>query len=179
MWTKCLQLNIHVFLKQLHHLQCYVIISIVCRVVIYLRFFLQSIVIPQETTKLWLYNICCQTAEITVYSMFWGVSQSHSPGWTKVHFPHFLKFPSIFPQTFFFFVLILPSGWATRPPGKAMATPLFAKHYFFFNENDLLKLDSEFLVIRFCNICWFFIISVLYEEEKWQTRLLMQYRNLK
>ena len=59
------------------------------------------------------------------------------PGGQDFHFPHFpLKFQSIFPQTLLIFFLILalrvgelptwPSGWATRPPGKALATPLFA-----------------------------------------------------
>ena len=39
-------------------------------------------------------------------------------------FPHFLVVPLIFPQFFFIFFLIWSAGWATCPPGKALATPL-------------------------------------------------------
>ena len=47
------------------------------------------------------------------------------PGGQEFHFPQFfLKFWSIFPQTLLIFFLIWPSGWASRPPGKALATPL-------------------------------------------------------
>ena len=51
------------------------------------------------------------------------------PGGQGFHFPHFLlKFQSIFlifPQTLLiFFSSFWPFWWATRPPGKALATPL-------------------------------------------------------
>ena len=50
------------------------------------------------------------------------------PGGQEFHFPHF---PSNFDQFLFFFLKLYlfssshgPSGWASRPPGKALATPL-------------------------------------------------------
>ena len=50
------------------------------------------------------------------------------PGGREFHFPHlFLKFQRIsliFPQSFSFSSSFWPSGWVTRPPGKALATPL-------------------------------------------------------
>ena len=59
-----------------------------------------------------------------------GRSQPHSPGWASVPLPSFfLKFLSIiliFPQIFLinFSSSFWPSWWATRTPGKALATPL-------------------------------------------------------
>ena len=51
------------------------------------------------------------------------------PGGQEFHFPHFfLKFRSFF--SYFLLKLYLfsssfwPSGWASRPPGKDLATPL-------------------------------------------------------
>ena len=54
------------------------------------------------------------------------------PGGQQFHFPHF---PSNFDQFFLFFLKLnlfsssfWLSGWATRPPGKALATPLTPTH---------------------------------------------------
>ena len=60
-----------------------------------------------------------------------GRSQPHCPGWARV------PLSSSFPQILINFVLVFlkpdlfsssfwPSGWASRPPGKALATPLAA-----------------------------------------------------
>ena len=58
-----------------------------------------------------------------------GRSQPHSPGWTRVPLSSF--FPQILINDFYFFLKLYSfsssfwsSGWATRPPGKALATPL-------------------------------------------------------
>ena len=59
--------------------------------------------------------------------------EPHSPGWARV--PLFLIFSSNFDQ--FFLKLYLfsssfwPSGWASRPPGKALATPLMTTFFVF------------------------------------------------
>ena len=65
-----------------------------------------------------------------------GRSQPHSPGWARVplssffpkiliFFPYFSSnFSHFFPRFFSSFWL---SGWATRPPGKALATSLLAR----------------------------------------------------
>ena len=72
----------------------------------------------------WLYA-CLGFVTVLVFQ---GRSQPHSPGWARV--PLFsLKFGSsflTFPQTFLIFFLILGIRWASRPPGKAMATPLWS-----------------------------------------------------
>ena len=57
-----------------------------------------------------------------------GRSQPHSPGWARVPLSSFFPQISInlfnFPQLYSFSSSICPSGWASRPPGKALATPL-------------------------------------------------------
>ena len=57
-----------------------------------------------------------------------AVANLSVPGGQELHFPHF---SSNFDQFFLFFLKLdlfsssfWFSGWATRPPGKALATPL-------------------------------------------------------
>ena len=57
-----------------------------------------------------------------------AVASLTAPGGQEFHFPHF---SSNFDQFFLFFLKLYlfsssfwPSGWASRPPGKALATPL-------------------------------------------------------
>ena len=75
--------------------------------------------------------------------VFQGRSQPHSPGWARV--PLFsLKFGSsflTFPQTFLIFFLILAIRWASRPPGKAMATRLWS---FLFPTSSWFTLPVSF-----------------------------------
>ena len=58
-----------------------------------------------------------------------GCSQPHSPGWARVPLSSFfpqisIKF-SYFSSNFYSFSSSFwPSGWESRPPGKALATPL-------------------------------------------------------
>ena len=74
---------------------------------------------------------CLLLIELLVTLVFncQGRSQHHSPGWARVPLSSF--FPQILINFFLFFLKIYlfsssfwPSGWATRPPGKALATPL-------------------------------------------------------
>ena len=64
------------------------------------------------------------------------------PGGQGFHFPHFfLTFRSIFlifPQTLLIFSLIWPSGWASRPSGKALATPLNKTSFLFHRTYHLI-----------------------------------------
>ena len=61
----------------------------------------------------------------TVSSVPRAVASLTVPGGQEFHFPNFfLKLWSIFPQTLLFSSSFWPSGWATGPPGKALATPL-------------------------------------------------------
>ena len=54
-----------------------------------------------------------------------GRSQPHSRGWARVPLSSFfLKFWSIFVLFLKLSSLFWLSGWASRPPGKALATPL-------------------------------------------------------
>ena len=57
-----------------------------------------------------------------------GRSQPHSPGWARVPLSSFFTQVSTnlsyFSSNNLFFSSFWPYGWATRPPGKALATPL-------------------------------------------------------
>ena len=61
-------------------------------------------------------------------------SQPHSPGWARIqlfsfspsNFDHFFSF---FLKPFSFSSSFWLSGWATCPPGKALATPLLTNHH--------------------------------------------------
>ena len=55
-----------------------------------------------------------------------GRSQPHSPGWARVPLSSFFPQISIkfFLKLYLFSSSFWPSGWASRPPGKALATPL-------------------------------------------------------
>ena len=64
-----------------------------------------------------------------------GLASLTVPDGQEFHFTHsFLKFRSIFPQTFLIFFLIL-ALWVgeCRPPGKTLATPL---------ETQILRLNN-------------------------------------
>ena len=78
---------------------------------------------------------------IALVSFFWqhaffqGRSQPHSPGWARVSLSS--SFAKILINFFLFFLKLdsfsssfWPSGWASRPPGKALATPLPFSHTF-------------------------------------------------
>ena len=67
----------------------------------------------------------------TSWGKYWrqGRSQPHSTGWARAPLSSF--FPSNFDQFILFFLKLYSfsssfwfSGWAARPPGKALATPL-------------------------------------------------------
>ena len=73
---------------------------------------------------------------VTLFQIVWlglikmqGRSQPHSPGWARVPLSSFLPQISIYfsyfsSKLYLFSSSILPAGWATRPPGKTLATPL-------------------------------------------------------
>ena len=58
-----------------------------------------------------------------------GRSQPHSPGWARVPLSSFflkisINFSYFFLKLYLFSSSFWSSGWASRPPGKALATPL-------------------------------------------------------
>ena len=79
------------------------------------------------------------------------------PGGQEFHFPHF---SSNFDKIFVFFLKLYlfsssfwPSGWTSRPPGKALVTPLILKHDWKVNlkdygyRKDLNKIEKSISVL--------------------------------
>ena len=65
---------------------------------------------------------------VSLYHLIRAVANLTVPGGQEFHFPHFC--PQIFNQFLLFFLKLIlfsssfwASGWASRPPGKALATP--------------------------------------------------------
>ena len=73
-------------------------------------------------------NVLARCFEVRINAYLRAVASLTVPGGQEFHFPHF---SSNFDQLFLFFLnhylffsSFWPSGWATRPPKKALATPL-------------------------------------------------------
>ena len=73
-------------------------------------------------------NYLAESYNVIYHHRTQGRSQPHSSGWARVPLSTlFLKFWLIFlifPQILVISSLFWPSGWASRPPGKALATAL-------------------------------------------------------
>ena len=89
-----------------------------------------------------------------------GVASLTVSGGHEFHFPHFSSnfhfFFLIFPQTFLIFVLILPFGWTTCSPGKALATPLGTAANIFSTLPWILlsAMDGRILFKKFNAMHW-------------------------
>ena len=94
-----------------------------------------------------------------------GRSQPHSPGWARVS--TFLIFPPNLDYFFLFFSSNFShfpssfwlSGWATRPPGKALATLLGARENFRGNRK-VKKKNCMQSVQKNCYLCHFYVEMV-------------------
>ena len=101
-----------------------------------------------------------QTLETYWVLPFWIITRSHENigaanlnnsentvrGGQGFQFPHFfLKFRSIFLifslKLYLFSSSFWPSGWASRPPGKALATPLNTWHNLHLNEMIIYRFS--------------------------------------
>ena len=87
-----------------------------------------------------------------------AVASFKVPGWQEFNFPHF---SSNFDQFFLFFLKLFSfsssfwsSGWGSRPPGKALATPLKVRQFLPSDSLPTLFNTLVYSYINYCAIIW-------------------------